>query len=83
MFRSEEKLDGVGPVDNRPSTNKLHHFVQKSEHSLKISAPYLLPFVIYDIMKIWRKRMTRLIIEWINHEAVCRTAPATPGLLKT
>ena len=21
------KLDGVGPVDNRPSTNKLHHFV--------------------------------------------------------
>ena len=23
----EEKLDGVGPVDNRHSTNKLHHFV--------------------------------------------------------
>ena len=22
-------LDGVGPVDNRPSTDKLHHFVQK------------------------------------------------------
>ena len=22
------KLDGVGPVDNRPSTNKLHHFVR-------------------------------------------------------
>ena len=22
------KLDGVGPVDNRPSTNQLHHFVQ-------------------------------------------------------
>ena len=22
------KLDGVGPVDNRPSTDKLHHFVQ-------------------------------------------------------
>ena len=21
------KLDGVGPVDNRPSINKLHHFV--------------------------------------------------------
>ena len=21
------KLDGVGPVHNRPSTNKLHHFV--------------------------------------------------------
>ena len=24
-----KKLDGVGPVDNRPSTDKLHHFVQK------------------------------------------------------
>ena len=23
------ELDGVGPVDNRPSTNKFHHFVQK------------------------------------------------------
>ena len=23
------KLDRVGPVDNRPSTNKLHHFVKK------------------------------------------------------
>ena len=22
------KLDGVGPVDNRPSTDKLHHFVK-------------------------------------------------------
>ena len=21
------KLDGVGPVDNRPSTDQLHHFV--------------------------------------------------------
>ena len=25
------KLDGVGPVDNRPSTDKLHHFVQKKK----------------------------------------------------
>ena len=24
------KLDGVGPVDNRPSTNKLNHFIKKS-----------------------------------------------------
>ena len=24
-----KKLDGVGPVDNRPSTAKLHHFVRK------------------------------------------------------
>ena len=25
------KLDGVGPVDNRPSTDKFHHFVQKKK----------------------------------------------------
>ena len=24
------KLDGIGPVDKRPSTDKLHHFVQKN-----------------------------------------------------
>ena len=24
-----EKLDGVGPDDNRPSPDKLHHFVKK------------------------------------------------------
>ena len=28
-FRISKKLDGVGPVDNRPSTDKLHNFVQK------------------------------------------------------
>ena len=25
------KLNGVDPVDNRPSTDKLHHFVQKEK----------------------------------------------------
>ena len=25
----EKKIDGVGPVDKRPSTNKLHNFVKK------------------------------------------------------
>ena len=77
------KLDRVGPVDNRSSTAKLHHFVRKKEekkitcdtwhvicdtldflggeHSLKISAPYFSLFMIYDITKIWRKRVTELI----------------------
>ena len=50
------------------------------EHSLKISAPYLLLFVIYDIMKIWRKGS---LTELINDMAVYRTAPATQGLLVT
>ena len=28
------KLDGVGPLDNRPSIDKLHHFVQKKGKNL-------------------------------------------------
>ena len=27
----DRKLDGVGPVDNRPSTDKLHHFVRRKK----------------------------------------------------
>ena len=27
LFVKHIELDGVGPVDNRPSTDKLHHFV--------------------------------------------------------
>ena len=29
------KLDGVGPIDNRPSTDKLIHFVQKKKKKEK------------------------------------------------
>ena len=29
------KLDGVGPVDNRPSTDKLHQFVQTKRRRKK------------------------------------------------
>ena len=31
------KLDRVGPVDNRPSTDKLHHFVQKKEEKKEVT----------------------------------------------
>ena len=41
-----------------------------------------LALTVCDIMKIWRKRLTDLINEWINEEAVYRIAPGTPGLLK-
>ena len=85
LQRHYEKLYGVGPIDNRPSTDELHPFVRKKrkkivtrdrwhvtcdmcymthdtlgggEHSLKISAPLLLLFVIYDVKEIWRKRLT-------------------------
>ena len=51
------------------------------ESSLKMSALWLKGFGIYDVLKIWRKRMTDLINQLINYEAVRRTASATPGLL--
>ena len=33
----EEKLDGVGPVDNRPATDKLHPFVKKEEEKRNVT----------------------------------------------
>ena len=33
----DKKLDGVGPVDNRPSTDKLHHFVRKKKMKKKMT----------------------------------------------
>ena len=32
------KLDGVGPVDNRPSTDKLHRFVRKKRRRKKVTS---------------------------------------------
>ena len=49
------------------------------EHSLKISAPQLLWFGIDSALNIFPQTITFLL----NHEAVYRTAPATPGLLIT
>ena len=31
------KLDGVGLIDNRPSTDKLHHFVRKTKQKKNIT----------------------------------------------
>ena len=31
------ELDGVGPVDNRPSTDKLHQIVRKKEKKKKVT----------------------------------------------
>ena len=36
-----DKLDGIGPVDNRPSTNKLHHFAGNK--------------LLWKVMAIWMK----------------------------
>ena len=93
-FLSHRKLDGVGPVDNRLSTSftpDMWHVTSDMwhtvgvQHSFKISASWLLWFLIYDAVKIWRKGLTHLIneldIESMNNKGVCRAALATPGLL--
>ena len=30
-LKKKKKIDGVGHVDNRPSTDKLHHFIQQKK----------------------------------------------------
>ena len=32
--RTDKKLDGVGPIDNRPFIDKLHHFVEKKKNDM-------------------------------------------------
>ena len=53
------------------------------EHFLQITAYELLRFGIYDVVKIWRKRLNQLINQLIIKKGYCRIAPATPGLLIT
>ena len=59
----------------------------EGDQSLNISAPLLLRFEFADVLKVWRKRITdwlnELMNEWISNKSVCRTAPATQGLLIT
>ena len=45
--RQLRKLDGVGPVDNRPSTDKLHHFVKKK------GFPFLRPNANTHCLENW------------------------------
>ena len=53
------------------------------EHCVKISGPKLKRFGSYDVLKIFPQRMTHLINQLMNYGGVCRTAPATQGLLIT
>ena len=41
-----------------------------------------LALTVWEVLKIGRKRVTHSLTDWINDGGVCRTAPATPGLLK-
>ena len=61
------KLRGVGPIDNRPFTNMLQHFVKRNifqvlgvKHFLKIIAPQLLRLGIDSVLKIFSQRMSLL-----------------------
>ena len=51
-----------------------------SEHSLKILAPQPYRFESEGVLKIFWEKIGDSLTESINYEAVCRTAPATPGL---
>ena len=62
-------------------TRDTWHMTHDTFRGVNILSKFQLPSSY--IMKIWRKRMNRLINQLINDEAVYRTAPATPGLLKT
>ena len=65
------KLDGVGPVDNRPSINLMAKFRRRRKNKNKIQ--WIPPTEVGR----GRKKMSKSD----NLEAVCRTAPATPGLV--
>ena len=55
------------------------------EHSLKVSAPQLLWFVIDSVLRFEKKKglLNQSVIEIIKDKGVYSTAPATPGLLIT
>ena len=105
-----KKIDGVGPVDNRPSTNMLHHIVKKKQKKrdmwhvtrdtwhvtcatwhvtrdmfvrVDILSKFQLPcsYRLWFTM-LWRSGGKGSLNDLISDEAVYRTAPATPGLLK-
>ena len=56
-----------------------------SEHSLRISSPYLIQIGNEGVLKIFEQkdhRLTGIIKCLFNNKCVCRTHPATPGLLR-
>ena len=51
------------------------------EHSLKIAGPLLLWIGSEGVLKLFSQRMTQCLNELMSDKGVCRTAPATEGLL--
>ena len=107
------KLDEVGPVDNRPSTNLRNNFVKKKYIYIKNSDLLYVTCdmwpVTHDIWYVtcdtlwgvniltkfqlpssyglktvfWKYFHKGSVSLLINYKGVCRSAPATPGLLIT
>ena len=106
----QEELDGVGPIDNRPSSDKLHHIVKKKSdmwyvtcdtwhfthdtwyvtrdmwHVQGWSCSQNFSPLAFTVCYLWyyedSEEKADWLNQWMNDEAVYRTAPATQDLLK-
>ena len=85
----KKKLDGLGPVDNRPSTKKLHHLCPENKkekkmsrvtcHMSHVTCPFFFSFFFFD--KVVKYIGGGSVINGAYPVYFCRIAPATPGLL--
>ena len=81
------KVDGVGPPDNRPSTDNLNHFVKKN--GLVTCDTWQVTCDMWNIaVTAWEWRfdkdiftnydqLKQLLNQWINYKSIYRTALAT------
>ena len=99
IFSYLGKLDGVGSVDNRTSTDKLHHFVQKEEEEKNVTCDTWqmthdmlggwtfsqnFSFLAPTVCDLWYYEDMEEKADSISESVnELMTAPATPGLLKT
>ena len=72
-----KKLDGIGPVDKGPSTNDLHHFVNKKKRSRKNYTWHLTPdmWQVVGVNILWKfhfpssyglEEKGHWLTEWLN-----------------
>ena len=94
-----KKLEGVGPIDNRPSTDKLNHFVRKKKKNytwhvtrymwhvkrdMLCRVNILSKFQLPSFYSLWFMIFCRFGGKgWLTDKGVWRTALTTQGLLKT
>ena len=76
----------LSPGDNWHLTPDTWHITcftwhtREDDNFEQISSPWVLRFECEGVSKIFEQK-DHLLIEWINYKGVCRTAPATLGLL--